>query len=107
MVISMSDSLRITNHPILGPEEPAKEVTIYYEGQPVTAKEGEPIAVALMNAGLRTFHHTEKTKEPRGLYCGMGRCGECRMIVDGVPNVRTCVTLVKDGMRIEVQHGLA
>ena len=37
----------------------------------------------------------------------MGRCSDCMMIVDGQPNVRTCVTLVKDGMRVEVQHGLS
>lgn len=29
------------------------------------------------------------------------------MIVDGVPNTRTCVTLVRDGMQVETQHGLA
>jgi hypothetical protein len=25
------------------------------------------------------------------------------MVVDGVPNIRTCITLVKDGMAIETQ----
>lgn len=28
------------------------------------------------------------------------------MVVDGVPNVRTCITPVKDGMVIETQKGL-
>jgi len=28
------------------------------------------------------------------------------MVVDGVPNVRTCVTPVKAGMKIQTQHGL-
>jgi sarcosine oxidase subunit alpha len=27
------------------------------------------------------------------------------MIVDGIPNVRTCVTPVKEGMKIETQYG--
>ena len=27
------------------------------------------------------------------------------MIVDGQPNVRTCVTPVRDGMRVEFQDG--
>ena len=28
------------------------------------------------------------------------------MIVNGVPNTRTCVTMVEDGMKVETQHGL-
>ena len=71
------------------------------------AREGEPIAMALAAAGIRVFRTTEKLHEPRGVYCSMGRCSDCMMIVDGQPNVRTCVTLVKDGMRVEVQHGLS
>lgn len=71
------------------------------------AREGEPIAMALTAAGIRVFRTTEKLHEPRGVYCAMGRCSDCMMIVDGQPNVRTCVTLVKDGMRVEVQHGLS
>ena len=50
----MSQSMRITDHPILGADEPKKKVTIYYEGTPIEANEGEPIAIALANAGIRT-----------------------------------------------------
>lgn len=31
----MSQSMRITDHPILGADEPKKKVTIYYEGTPI------------------------------------------------------------------------
>lgn len=99
--------MRITRHPVLGEEENSRTVTIYYEGRPVEAREGEPIAAALTAAGIRVFRTTEKSHEPRGLYCAMGRCSDCMMIVDGKPNVRTCVTPVRDGMRLEIQHGLA
>ena len=101
----MTENMRIANHPVLGHEAEAKKVTIYYEGRPVEAREGEPIAMTA--AGIRVFRTTEKLHEPRGVYCAMGRCSDCMMIVDGQPNVRTCVTLVKDGMRVEVQHGLS
>ncbi len=43
---------------------------------------------------------------PRGIYCGMGVCFDCLVVVDGVPNTRACTTLVADGMRIERQVGL-
>ena len=66
----------------------------------------EPIAAALASAGIRVHRTTEKTHEPRGVYCAMGRCTDCMMIVDGEPNVRTCITPVRDGMRVQVQHGL-
>ena len=36
---------------------------------------------------------------PRGLYCGIGVCQECRVLVDGVV-VRSCVTPVAAGMRV-------
>jgi hypothetical protein len=28
------------------------------------------------------------------------------MIVNGIPNVRTCVTFIEEGMRVETQEGL-
>jgi hypothetical protein len=37
----------------------------------------------------------------------MGVCGECAMIVNGEPGVRTCVTLAAPGMTVDCQRGLA
>ena len=37
---------RITNHPILEEEKPAKEVRILVDNNPITAREGEMIAAA-------------------------------------------------------------
>lgn len=102
----MSDSLRVIDHPILGRDGERKTLTLYYEGRPIPALEGESVAAALTSAGIKVYRHTEKQHEPRGLYCGMGRCSDCMMIVDGQPNVRTCITPVKDGMQLQVQNGL-
>lgn len=98
--------MRVLDHPILGTAELGREVTIEVDGQPVQAHEGEPIAAALMAAGLRVLRHTVKRHEPRGVFCAIGRCTDCAMTVDGRPNVRTCVTPVREGMRIETQDGL-
>ena len=76
------------------------------DGEPVQAYEGEPIATALMAAGRRVFRYTTKSNKPRGVFCALGRCTDCVMIVDGQPNVRTCVTLAREGMVIETQIGL-
>ena len=103
----MSTSNRIEHHPILGDLEPCKEVTIYYNGEPIAARDGEMIAAALYNAGVRSFRYTPKLNEPRGIFCAIGRCTDCMMVVDGVPNTRTCITQVRDGMTVETQHGLS
>jgi len=95
--------LRILNHQILGVPEKRKKVTIEIDGQKIEAREGEPIAAALWNAGIRDFRYTRKRKEPRGFFCAIGLCTDCKMIVNGIPNVRTCITLVQDGMKIQRQ----
>ena len=98
--------MRVTEHPILDTLDTSHKVTIYYNDQPIEALEGEPIASALINAGIRAFRTTAKRHEPRGIFCAIGRCTDCMMIVDGVPNTRTCVTPVRDGMRVCTQRGL-
>ncbi|WP_122789463.1 (2Fe-2S)-binding protein [Intestinibacillus sp. Marseille-P6563] len=98
--------MRVTQHPILDELDTSKTVTIYFDGKPVEALEGEPIAAALIHAGIRSFRTTAKRHEPRGIFCAIGRCTDCMMIVDGVPNTRTCVTPVRDGMQVRTQHGL-
>ncbi|MGI6552672.1 MAG: (2Fe-2S)-binding protein [Bacillota bacterium] len=99
--------MRITEHPILeNLSEDRKTVTITIDGQKIQAYEGEPIAAALWARGIKELRQTPRFGENRGIYCGIGRCTDCMMTVDGVPNVRTCVTPVADGMVIETQNGL-
>lgn len=97
---------RVENHPILGKARHGKRVTIYFNGKPISAYEGEPIAASLIAAGIKVFRYTSKYNEPRGIFCAIGQCTDCVMTVDGVPNVRTCITPVKEGMRIKTQKGL-
>ena len=98
--------MRISEHPILGKPEKGKKVSFYYNGQVVEGYEGEPIAAALMNAGVWAHRYTRKRKEPRGVFCAIGRCTDCVMVVDGEANVRTCITPLKEGMRVQTQVGL-
>jgi len=81
-------------------------VNIYVDGKEILAVEGEPIAATLLAEGIAIFRYTPKLREPRGLFCGIGKCTDCMMIVDGRPNVRTCITPVTSGMRVETQRGL-
>lgn len=97
--------MRIEQHPILGPMDKGNVVGFEYDGKKVEGKEGEPVAAALMAAGVRHFRYTKRFHQPRGIYCAIGRCTDCAMVVDGVPNVRTCVTPVREGMKVETQLG--
>lgn len=97
--------MRVTHHPILE-DTRVEDTYIYFDGAKIPAVSGEPIAAALMARGIRKFRYTEKKSLARGLFCGIGRCNDCKMIVDGIPNVRTCVTPVKEGIRVETQQGL-
>lgn len=95
---------RIEHHPILStPEAPV--IHIIVDGKTLEAREGDTIAAALMANGIRTFRHTHRFHEPRGIFCGIGQCTDCIMEVDGQPNIKTCVTRARDGMVIRTQEG--
>jgi predicted molibdopterin-dependent oxidoreductase YjgC len=81
-----------------------KKVVIRVDGRPMEAFEGEPIAAALMASGVKVFRRTRKRRQPRGIFCAIGRCTDCIMTVDGMPNVRTCVTPVREGMEIRTER---
>jgi predicted molibdopterin-dependent oxidoreductase YjgC len=98
--------MRITDHVILGHDEALENVEITVDGKKIWAKEGEPILAALLAHNIMVNRFTVKKKEPRGLFCGIGQCTDCAMIVNGKPNVRTCITPVEPGMVIETQNGI-
>jgi len=72
------------------------ELTV--DGRPLRAPAGQSLAAVLLQAG-RTVLRDSPGGNPRGLYCGIGVCQECRVVVDGAV-VRSCVTPVSAGMRV-------
>jgi len=98
--------MRVTDHPILGKIEKKEKVKVYVDGQEMFGYKGEPIAAMLMANGIYVHRYTKKKLEPRGVFCSIGRCTDCVMIVNGIPNIRTCVTPLEEGMKIETQKGV-
>ena len=84
-----------------GAIEAGAAVTVFLDGEPIAAWRGQTIAAAIVASGRRVLRRTRRTGKPRGLFCAMGVCFDCVMIVNGKPGVRACVTAVEDGMRIE------
>ena len=78
---------------------------IEVDGERILAYEGETVAATLLAAGKKVCRNT-KRKEPRGIYCGIGVCFECRMIVDGKSNTRVCQTLATPNCKVHTQFDL-
>jgi hypothetical protein len=62
-----------------------------FDGDEIPIRRTDTIAAALMRAGRLTMR-TSRSGEPRGLYCAIGVCNDCLVDLDGVPNVRACIT---------------
>lgn len=97
----------IKEHPILGEQERGRTVRFTFDGQELEGCEGQPIAAALKAAGVMVHRYTKKEHKPRGIFCAIGRCTDCVMVVDGKPNVRTCVTPLEEGMQVQTQYGVS
>lgn len=85
----------IKRHPILDIPQ-VEEVVFSYNGQIVKGRKGYSIAAALHLAGFPIHSHSLDGR-PRSLECGIGKCGACEMLVDGVVR-RICITKV-DGVK--------
>lgn len=98
------EDLRVSEHPILTfPER--REVIFIFEGEEVKGYEGEPIASALHANGVKVLRRSLRFNRPRGFFCAIGNCSSCLMVVDGEPNVRTCIKELEEGMVVERQIG--
>jgi len=91
--------------PLDGNIERGAAVTIDINGKPVTVYLGESVATALLSEEIVAMR-TTTLGESRGVFCGMGVCFDCLVVVDGKPNTRACMTWVKEGMDIRTQDGL-
>jgi len=105
-MIGKTKERRVLYHPVLGKQDPKKrKLKIIVDGKVIEALEGETITAALLANGIRVYRKSIRYGEPRGLFCGIGQCASCVMTVNGIPNVRTCVTPVKEGMTVKTQSG--
>lgn len=86
--------------------ERGRPFEIEVDGEKIVAYEGETIGAALLAAGRKTLRYSNKLEQPRGLYCGIGLCQECRMTVNGIPNTQVCQTLATPGCRIETHKSI-
>jgi predicted molibdopterin-dependent oxidoreductase YjgC len=80
-----------------------REVSFTFNGESFKGTEGQSIAAALMATGVRELRKTRFEDKPRLIFCGIGICFDCVVVVDGVANQRACLVEISDGAKIESQ----
>lgn len=80
-----------------------REVTFSFNGETFKGVEGQSIAAALMATGVRELRKTRFDEEPRLIFCGIGICFDCVVVINGVANQRACLVEITDGAKIESQ----
>lgn len=76
-----------------------------FDGRPIPFTDGQSVGAALWAAGIRAFRTTRDGARPRGIFCGIGVCFDCLLVVDGQPNQRACLTPAAAGARVCTQAG--
>src|SRR5699024_9533884 len=99
--VNQVTSKRIDNHPVLGKLADQEKVTFQFDGKKYEGYENDTIASALLANGVRTLRKHENTANPRGIYCNIGHCFECRVTVNNESNIRACLTPIQENMNIE------
>ena len=101
----MTHDLRLMTHPVLDVSmDDRKKVSITVDGRSLDVIEGEILAAALWANGFISLGHNPSNGSHRGLYCGIGHCYECRVTLDDVEDIRSCLIRVRDGMRVALQR---
>ena len=77
-----------------------RTVSFRYDGEVLTASEGETLAAALYAQGRRTLRISRDDGGPRGAFCFMGVCQECVVSIAG-QLTEACRTPVHDGLVVE------
>ena len=77
------------------------QVNFTFNGNPITCEKGQSIAAALIAADNRELRTTRFGNEPRSIFCGIGVCYDCVVVVNGVANQRSCLIEATDEMNVE------
>ncbi|MER2090455.1 MAG: (2Fe-2S)-binding protein [Sporosarcina sp.] len=91
---------RIINHPVLDKVDETDIVSFTFNNTVFRGLRNESLAAALLANGVRTLRVHEENGTPRGIYCNIGHCFECRVTVNGQQGIRACLTPIQDGMTV-------
>jgi aerobic-type carbon monoxide dehydrogenase small subunit (CoxS/CutS family) len=76
-----------------------------FDGEKIDAITGQSVAAALLAANQRALRKTRFNNNERGVFCGIGVCFDCLVVIDGITNQRACMIEAKPGMKVQTQVG--
>ncbi len=79
---------------------------ISFDGALLPARTGQSVAAVLIAAGRRSWRLTRREGRRRGIYCGIGVCFDCLVVVNGAANLRACLTPARAGDEVRTQDGV-
>ena len=77
-----------------------ESVSLTIDGKKIKAPNGEMLAATLFINEILNLNYSSKIKEPRGFFCLMGSCQECRIMLND-EIVLACQEVVREGIRIK------
>lgn len=72
-----------------------------FNGVEIEYEEGQSIAAALIKDEKRELRKTRFGEEPRSIFCGIGICFDCIVVINGVGNQRSCLIAAQEDMNVE------
>ena len=76
-----------------------------FDGESISAITGQSVAAALLAANQRALRKTRFDNNERGVFCGIGVCFDCLVVIDGITNQRACLIEARPGMKVQTQVG--
>jgi predicted molibdopterin-dependent oxidoreductase YjgC len=76
-----------------------------FDGEAISAISGQSVAAALLAANQRVLRKSRFNNNERSVFCGIGVCFDCLVVIDGIANQRACLIEVKPGMKVQTQVG--
>ncbi|MEU2337782.1 (2Fe-2S)-binding protein [Streptomyces sp. NPDC006654] len=84
---------------------PGAAFTVTFDGREIEALPGQTVAAALWASGVTSWRSTRGAGRPRGVFCGIGVCFDCLVVVNDRPNRRACLVPLRPGDVIRTQQG--
>ena len=89
-------NLRVSNY-----FKRSKKIEILVNNEILEAYDGECLALVLYINNIKNLRLSPKNKNSRGMFCLMGSCQECVVLIDGM-KVTSCNVFIKEGMNIKI-----
>lgn len=92
--------------PIGDPIRPLADepISIMFDGTMVAGVRGQTIAGVLLGSGVLAWRTTSANQSPRGIFCGIGVCFDCLIVVNDLPDVRACQRRASEGDIVTTQY---